>query len=62
MAITRSYTNEREARLRRMVEEFRVAKKRQLMRRGTTLGSRTEAQHSLALIRNLGRTSNSGPP
>jgi hypothetical protein len=56
MAITRNDTNEREARLRKMIEEFRVAKQRQLVRRGMTLGNRAEAQHALALIRTFGRT------
>jgi hypothetical protein len=37
MVIKRNDTNEPEARLRKMIEEFRVAKQRQLVRRGMAL-------------------------
>jgi len=41
----------RNDRLRKMIEEFRVAKQRQLVRRGMMLWNRTEAQCALSLIR-----------
>lgn len=50
MAISRNDTNKHEARLREMIEEFRVAKQRQLVRRGMMLWNRTEPQHALAPI------------
>jgi hypothetical protein len=50
MVIKRNDTNEPEARLRKMIEEFRVAKQRQLVRRGMALWNSTEAQHALAPI------------
>ena len=50
MALKRYDTDEPDARLREMIEEFRVAKKRQLVRQGMALWNRTEAQHALAPI------------
>jgi hypothetical protein len=40
----------RHDRLREMTDEFRVAKQRQLVRRGITLWNRTEAQYELSLL------------
>ena len=50
MAMKRTDTDEPGARLLRMIEEFRVAKQRQLVRRGMALWNRTEAEHALAPI------------
>jgi len=50
MAMKRNDTDEPEARLVKMIEEFRFAKKRQLVRRGMALWNRTEAHHALAPI------------
>jgi hypothetical protein len=48
MPVNRNHPNQRAARLPAMLEEFRVAKQRQLVRRGMTLWNRGEAQHALA--------------
>ena len=50
MAMKRNDTGEPDARHHKMIEEFRVAKQRQLVRRGMALWNRTEAQHALAPI------------
>jgi len=50
MAMKRNDTDEPEARLLKMIEEFRVAKQRQLVRRGMAMWNRTEAQHALGPI------------
>src|SRR5947207_14949797 len=41
----------RNDRVREMIDEFRVAQQRQLVRRGMTLGNRARAQYPLSLIR-----------
>jgi hypothetical protein len=51
MAMKRNDTDEPEARLRKMIEEFRVGKQRQLVRRGMTLWNPAEAQYALSLVR-----------
>jgi hypothetical protein len=48
MANQRDNADEPQARLELMIEEFRTAEKRALLKRGITLWTRTEAQHRIA--------------
>jgi hypothetical protein len=45
MAIDRSDSDERQARLDVMIEEFRAARQRRLVKAGINLWNRTEAAH-----------------
>lgn len=45
MAIDRNDRDEREARLNALIEEFRAAQQRRLVKRGIALWNRTEAAH-----------------
>ena len=45
MAIDRDDRDEREARLNALIEEFRVAQQRRLVKRGIALWNRAEAAH-----------------
>jgi hypothetical protein len=47
MAIDRNDADDRQARLDRMIEEFRAAQKRRLTQRGIALGNRAEATHQV---------------
>jgi hypothetical protein len=46
MAIDRTHADELEARLTLMMEEFRAAQKRALIKRGIGLWNRTEAEYN----------------
>ena len=51
MAIDRNDSEERQARLDKMIEEFRAAQKRRLLKVGIALWNRTEAaQRALACV------------
>ena len=51
MAIDRNDTDERQARLDAMIEEFRAAQQRQLVKRGIVLVKRAEAaQQAMACV------------
>jgi hypothetical protein len=45
MAIDRNDSDERQARLDKMIEEFRAAQQRRLVKTGILLWNRTEAAH-----------------
>jgi hypothetical protein len=47
MAIQRDTTEERQARLDKMITEFRDAQKRALLKRGVTLWNRTDQEQAL---------------
>jgi hypothetical protein len=51
MAIQRDNTDEREARLDMMIDQFRTAERAALLKRGIALWTRTEAQR--AILRSL---------
>jgi hypothetical protein len=48
MAIQRDNTDEREARLGMMIEQFRTAERAALLKRGIALWTRTEAHQRIA--------------
>jgi hypothetical protein len=54
MAIQRDKTNDRNAALDLVIEQFRAAEKRALVRRGVELWTRAEAERVMAPLRPLG--------
>ena len=54
MAIQRKTTGDQRAGLERLIEQFRAAEKRALVRRGVKLWTRAEAEQARASVRLLG--------
>ena len=50
MGNVREHTGDRQARLDQMIDEFRAAQQRRLVKRGMALWNRTEAAHQVTAL------------